>query len=66
MADIDSDKKVVVVDLNREGVGLADQSGFQGEVGDATQTDVLEHVRINQAQVVVITVPHHASAIQIL
>ncbi|MEQ9411801.1 MAG: cation:proton antiporter [Fuerstiella sp.] len=59
-------KRVVVIDLNRDGVQLALQSGFCGQIGDATQSDVLEHAHVNQAAVVVITVPHHRSALSIL
>lgn len=63
---VDREKRVVVVELNREGVRKAQQLGFDGHIGDATQTDVLEHAHLTQAKAVVITVPHHRSAMTIL
>jgi len=63
---IDRDYQLTVIDLNRKGVHRAEQLGFHGVVGDATQSDVLEHAHIAQAKAVVITVPHHASAMTIL
>ena len=63
---VDKGVRVVVVDLNREGVRKAEQLGFQGHVGDATQSEVLEHARLRECKAVVITVPHHRSAMTIL
>lgn len=63
---LDTGLRVAVIDLNQEGVRKAVQLGFQGEVGDATQSEVLEHARLRECKVVVITVPHHKSAITIL
>ena len=63
---VDKGVRVVVIDLNREGVRKAEQLGFQGEVGDATQSEVLEHARLRDCKAVVITVPHHRSAMTIL
>lgn len=63
---VDKSVRVVVIDLNREGVQKAEQLGFEGQVGDATQTEVLEHARLRDCKAVVITVPHHKSAITIL
>lgn len=63
---VDKDVRVTVLDLNQDGVRKARQLGFHGEVGDATQSDVLNHARLRESQVVVITVPHHKSAITIL
>ena len=57
---------MTVIDLNREGIRKAKQLGFHGEIGDATQSDVLQHARLRDCKVVVITVPHHKSAITIL
>lgn len=62
---VDSGSRVVVIELNQDGVRKANQLGFHGEVGDATQSDVLEHARLRECKVVVITVPHHKSAIMI-
>lgn len=63
---VDRSLRVSVVDLNREGVRKAQQLGFHGEVGDATQTEVLEHLQVNRASVVVITIPHFHSAMTVL
>jgi CPA2 family monovalent cation:H+ antiporter-2 len=63
---IDKSIRVTVLDLNQEGVRKAQQLGFNGELGDATQSAVLAHARLNQCKVVVITVPHHKSGLTIL
>jgi len=63
---IDRDCRVSVIDLNRDGVRRARQLGFHGTIGDATQDEVLEHAQVVQSKVVVITVPHHHSAMTIL
>lgn len=63
---VDKGQRVVVIDLNRDLVRRARASGFEGEIGDATQNDVLEHARLNRAKAVVITIPHHPSAMTIL
>jgi len=63
---VDRGLRVVVLDLNIEGVRTAQRLGFHGEVGDATQSDVLQHAQLQQAKVVLITVPHLGSAITIL
>lgn len=63
---VDLGEKVMVLDLNREGIRQAQRLGFRGEIGDATQNDVLEHIHLAQVKAVVITVPHHQSALTIL
>ena len=63
---VDKGVRVTVIDLNQDGVRKATQLGFHGEVGDATQTEVLDHAQLRECQAVVITVPHHKSAITIL
>jgi len=62
----DEGVKVAVIDMNREGIRKAQQLGFRGDVGDATQSEVLEHARLSECKAVVITVPHHKSALLIL
>lgn len=57
---------VLAIDLNRDGVHKAEQLGFRGEVGDATQNEVLEHASVYAADVIVITIPHAASAMTTL
>lgn len=63
---VDRDIRVTVLDLNQEGIKRAKQLGIHGELGDATQSEVLAHARLNQCKVVVITVPHHKSGLTIL
>ena len=63
---VDRSIRVTVLELNHAGVQKAKQLGFHAEVGDATQTEVLEHARVAESQVVVITIPHHKSALAVL
>ena len=63
---IDSGQIVTVVDLNQDGMRRARECGFQGQVGDATSADVLEHASIGEAKLVVVTIPHFQSALAIV
>lgn len=63
---IDCKTRVAVIDLNREGVRKAQNLGFQAEVGDATQDEILDHINLSEAKAIVITIPHHQSAMNIL
>ncbi len=63
---IDKGVRVLVVDLNQDNVNKARQLGFKAELGDATQSEVLEHARLTGCKAVVITVPHFDSAMSIL
>mgnify|MGYP002626516750 FL=1 len=63
---IEKGTEVVVIDLNQEGVRKAQQMGFRGVLGDATQSEVLEHAHLHACKAVVITVPHHQAAMLIL
>lgn len=63
---VESDQRVLVLDLNRDGIAKAKELGFDGHVGDATQLDVLEHSGLAFAKVVLITVPHHEAALTVL
>ena len=58
--------KCLVLDLNQEGVRKAKRLGFHGQIGDATHPEVLEHAQIESAKVVIITLPHQKSALEIL
>ncbi|MCA9322556.1 MAG: cation:proton antiporter, partial [Planctomycetes bacterium] len=58
--------RVLVIDLNHDGVRRARQLGFRGEIGDATQFDVLEHAHLAAVKAVIITIPHFESALTIL
>lgn len=62
----DRPERVLIIDLNRMGVQKAQELGFQGHIGDMTQLDVIEHADVAAAQVVVITIPHHRSALTML
>ncbi|MCM2369161.1 cation:proton antiporter [Aporhodopirellula aestuarii] len=63
---VDQGLRVTVIDLNQDGARKARQLGFVGEVGDATQSEVLEHARVHACKAVVITLPHHRSALTVL
>ncbi|MGJ8637099.1 MAG: cation:proton antiporter [Phycisphaerales bacterium] len=52
----------VVLDLNPVNVGNADRFGFVGQVGDATQAEVLEHAGTSRARIVVVAVPDPSAA----
>jgi CPA2 family monovalent cation:H+ antiporter-2 len=63
---LDKGLRVSVVELNQDGIRKAKELGFKGELGDATQSEVLEHVGLKDCKVVIITVPHYQSAMSIL
>ena len=63
---VDQGMRVTVVDLNQVSVKRSHEQGFNGQVGDATQFEVLEHVHLAECKAVVITVPHHNSAMAII
>ena len=63
---VDRGLRVAVVELNHASVRKAGELGFHAELGDATQVEVLEHARLAECKAVVITVPHHRSAMTIL
>lgn len=53
-------ERMVVIDLNIDNVRIAQRYGIEAHVGDATQTEVLQHAGILRARVVIITVPNPA------
>jgi CPA2 family monovalent cation:H+ antiporter-2 len=63
---VDKGLKASVVELNQSGIRRAQELGLHAELGDATQTEVLEHARISDAKAVIITIPHYESAMAIL
>ncbi len=63
---VDQNIRVTVIELNQKGVKEAEQLGFRGVIGDATQNDVLEHAQLNRCKIAIITVPHYRSAMVIL
>ena len=52
----------VVLDLNRDAVRKAEEFGLRGELGDATQLDVLKHIGVPHAQIVALTIPSRQMA----
>jgi len=57
---------VLLVELNPRAVAAARHAGIQAEVGDATQDEILRHVEVASARAVVVTVPDHRSAAQMI
>jgi CPA2 family monovalent cation:H+ antiporter-2 len=61
-----SEFKVTVIDLNRDGVRKAIQYGFNGQVGDACSPEVLEHASIGETKLAIVTLPHFDSALAVV
>ena len=57
---------IVVVELNTKCADVAKTYGLQTIIGDATNTEVLEQLRVSSANAVVITVPDPATARQVV
>jgi CPA2 family monovalent cation:H+ antiporter-2 len=57
---------VAVLDLNPRAIAFARDEGIWAEVGDASHEEVLEHMNIATACAVIVTVPEHNSALQII
>jgi len=53
---------LVVIELNARNADLARTYGLRAYLGDATRSEVLEHVRVGQASAVVVTLPNPAAA----
>ena len=51
--------RIVVIDLNKDAIDIAHRYGLKGILGDAAQTEVLEHAGIANARIVVIVLPDH-------
>jgi CPA2 family monovalent cation:H+ antiporter-2 len=49
--------QLVVVDINPDNTQVAERYGLQAHIGDATQTEILEHADIHRARLVIITIP---------
>jgi len=58
--------RIVVVDLNPENIAIANRYGLKGILGDATQTEILEHAGIYRARVVVLVLPDHNTTRQLI
>jgi len=59
-------ESVHVVDLSRRCLKKANEFGFIAHLGDAAQAEILEHVHVSSAKVVVITIPDHEGSFRIL
>ncbi|MHC4956471.1 MAG: cation:proton antiporter [Planctomycetota bacterium] len=51
------DERALVIDLNPRSAEAARAFGFDAQVGDASQVEVLEHARVPDAKLVVLTPP---------
>ena len=63
---VDRGVRTVVIDLNRDSVHAARRLGFDADLGDATQGEVLEHGGLRGCEAVVVTVPHDGTAATIV
>ncbi|TKJ42275.1 sodium:proton exchanger [candidate division LCP-89 bacterium B3_LCP] len=59
-------KSIIVVELNPKTAADTHKYGFQTYIGDATRTEVLEHLQLEKAMAVVITVPDPSTVRQII
>lgn len=55
-------QQLLVIELNRKSADVARAYGVETHIADATRQDVLEHLHIQQARIVVVTVPDPAAA----
>ena len=58
--------RLVVVELNSKTAAVARSYGLRTYVGDATRSEVLEHVSVQTAAAVVVTIPDPAAARQVV
>lgn len=49
--------QLVVIDINPDNIEIAQRYGLAAHIGDATQSEILEHAGIHRANLVIITVP---------
>lgn len=63
---LDRPANVHVIDLSRTSLARAAELGFTAHRGDAAQAEILEHVHVASAKVVVITIPDHDGSFRIL
>ncbi len=61
-----SDAVVTVLETSRRGVDVAHQMGHHGMRGDGTTMEMLEHAGVDQAAVVIITVPDPTTARRVI
>jgi CPA2 family monovalent cation:H+ antiporter-2 len=58
--------QMVAIDLNPNNIEIAQRYGLEFCIGDATQRDVLDHVNLARARVVVLTLPDHTVTRQMI
>lgn len=51
------ESQLVVIDINPDNTQVAERYGLTAHIGDATQTEILEHAKIQRAHLVIITIP---------
>jgi len=61
-----SGRAVVVLDLSPRLIGSAREQGFHAWLGDASASEVLEHAHVETARAVVVTLPDHRAAAQVI
>lgn len=57
---------VLVVDLNPRNLTLARSMGLNAQVGDATNPELVKHLHIDKACVVVVTIPDHRAVVTVI
>lgn len=57
---------VIVIDLNPRTAHIAEAMKLEGHVGNACQREILEHLNVATAKAVVVTIPDHRAAGQII
>ncbi len=58
--------EVMILDLNARSVREAKDLGFRASVGDARHSDVLEHVGLQRAMLIAVTIPDPGDVVQIV
>jgi len=63
---MESDCRVTVIDLNRDGIRKAIRCGFEGHIGDASSPEVLEHASVGECKLAIVTIPHFGSSLVVV
>jgi len=58
--------RVLVLDLSPAGIASAEAMGYRAELGDASSSEVLEHLHLKHLRMVVITLPSRNDALAVL
>jgi CPA2 family monovalent cation:H+ antiporter-2 len=59
-------EKLIVVDLNPDNLEIAQRYGLNTYLGDALQTDTLEHLGIGRVNVAVVTIPNPMATLRVV